>query len=98
IFNLQNGEAIMNGIIAAKVMDYFKKQADAIPKIENYNLTEKEKEILEKLVQGLSYKQIAHECQIAKETLNTHIKNIYRKLNVHSRSEVAARFGRNFKN
>jgi len=96
IFSLQNGEAIMNGIIAAKVMEYFKKQADAAPKMEEYRLTEKEKEILDKLIQGLGYKQIAYECSIARETLNTHMKNIYRKLNVHSRAEVAARFGGHF--
>lgn len=93
IFSLQNGESIMNGIIAAKVMEYFKKQADAEPKLEDYNLTEREKEILHKLMQGLGYKQIASDCGIARETLNTHMKSIYRKLNVHSRAEVAARFG-----
>ena len=93
IFSLQQGESIMNGIIAAKVMEYFKKQADAEPKMEEYRLTEKEKEILNKLMQGLGYKQIAAECSIARETLNTHMKSIYRKLNVHSRAEAAARFG-----
>ena len=96
IFSLQDGEAIMNGIIAFKVMEYFKKQADAAPKMDEYKLTEREKEILEKLIQGLSYKQIASECSIARETLNTHMKNIYRKLDVHSRSEVAARFSGHF--
>jgi DNA-binding NarL/FixJ family response regulator len=93
IFALRNGEAIMNGIIAFKVMEYFKQLADAEPKIDEYNLTEREKEILDKLVQGLGYKQIASDCGIARETLNTHMKSIYRKLNVHSRAEVAARFG-----
>lgn len=93
IFSLQNGESIMNGIIAAKVMEYFKKQADAEPKLEAYHLTEREKEILFKLILGLGYKQIASDCGIARETLNTHMKSIYRKLNVHSRAEVAARFG-----
>ena len=93
LFSLQDGEAIMNGIIAAKVIDYFKKQADAAPNMNEYHLTEKEKEILNKLVQGLGYKQIASDCFIARETLNTHMKSIYRKLNVHSRAEVAARFG-----
>jgi len=93
IFSLTKGEAIMNGIIAAKVMEYFKKQADAVPKLEEFHLTEKEKDILNKLIRGLGYKQIAAECNIARETLNTHMKSIYRKLNVHSRSEVAAMFG-----
>ena len=46
LFSLQNGESIMNGIIAAKVIDYFKRQADAAPKMEEYHLTEKEKELL----------------------------------------------------
>jgi len=98
LFSLQGGEAIMNGIIAAKVIDYFKKQADAAPNMNEYHLTEKEKEILNKLVQGLGYKQIASDCSIARETLNTHMKNLYRKLDVHSRAEVAARFGSHLKN
>lgn len=93
IFRLQSGEAIMNGIIAAKVMEYFKKQADAAPKLEEYNLTEREKDILNRLIRGLGYKQIAGECGIARETINTHMKSIYRKLNVHSRAEAAALFG-----
>jgi DNA-binding NarL/FixJ family response regulator len=97
IFSLQQGESIMNGIIAAKVLEYFKKQADSLPRLEDYNLTEREKEILNKLIQGLGYKQIAGECFIARETLNSHMKNIYRKLNVHSRAEVAARFSGHYR-
>lgn len=97
IFSLLSGEAIMNGIIAAKVMEYFKQLADAEPKLEEYHLTEREKEILYKLIEGLGYKQIASHCGIARETLNTHMKSIYRKLNVHSRAEAAARFGTHLK-
>jgi len=97
IFSLQQGESIMNGIIAAKVLEYFKKQSDSIPRLEDYHLTDREKEILNKLIQGLGYKQIAGECFIARETLNSHMKNIYRKLNVHSRAEVAARFSGHYK-
>ena len=93
IFSLKDGESIMNGIIAAKVLEYFKKKADAVPNLNDYHITEKEKMILNKLMQGLGYKQIASECFISRETLNSHIKNIYRKLDVHSRGEVAAKFG-----
>ena len=93
IFGLKDGQSIMNGIIAAKVLEFFKKKADAVPNLDDYNITEREKVILNKLIQGLGYKQIAHECFISKETLNSHIKNIYRKLDVHSRGEVAAKFG-----
>ena len=97
ILRLLNGEAIMNGIIASKVMEYFKQLADAEPKLAEYHLTEREKEILYKLIEGLGYKQIASHCGIARETLNTHMKSIYRKLNVHSRAEAAARFGTHLK-
>ena len=97
IFSLLDGEASMNGIIAAKVMEYFKQLADAEPKLAEYHLTEREKEILYKLIEGLGYKQIASHCGIARETLNTHMKSIYRKLNVHSRAEAAARFGTHLK-
>ena len=42
---------------------------------------------------GLTYKEIATKCFISPETMNSHIKNIYQKLNVHSRAEATARFG-----
>jgi DNA-binding NarL/FixJ family response regulator len=87
-----NGRAYINGYLAGKILNYFHEKAN-LPQLEEYNLTPKEKEILNLLVKGLAYKQIAHQTNISPETINTHIKNIYRKLNVHSRSEIAARFG-----
>lgn len=96
--SLQNGEAIMNGVIASKVLEYFRKQADVVPDLKKYHITDKEKEILGKIIDGLGYKKIASECCISRETLNSHMKNIYRKLNVHSRGEVAARFAGRFTN
>lgn len=87
------GESPMNGMIAAKVLDYFQKQQKKYSELEESNLTAKEKEILNLLMKGNSYKEIAAFLFISIETLNTHIKNIYRKVNVHSRSELSARFG-----
>jgi DNA-binding NarL/FixJ family response regulator len=87
------GESPMNGIIATKVLDYFHKSQDRNSVYFESNLTEREKEILNLLIKGLSYKQIAGDIFISVETLNSHIKNIYRKLNVHSRSELASRLG-----
>ena len=87
------GESPMNGMIAAKVLDYFQQQQKKNLTIANANITEREKEILQLLIKGLSYKEIASSIFISIETLNSHIKNIYRKLNVHSRSELAARYG-----
>jgi DNA-binding NarL/FixJ family response regulator len=87
-----NGRAFINGYLAGKILNYFREKSNT-PSIEEYNLTPKEKEILNLLVKGLAYKQIAQQTNISPETINTHIKNIYRKLNVHSRGEIAARLG-----
>jgi DNA-binding NarL/FixJ family response regulator len=89
---VHNGHAFINGYLAGKILHYFHERSN-IPPIEDYKLTPKEKEILNLLVKGHAYKQIALQTNISPETINTHIKNIYRKLNVHSRSEIAARFG-----
>lgn len=88
-----NGESAMNGMIAAKVLEYFQHQQKKNNELNNSNLTEREKEILQLLIKGNSYKEIASKIFISIETLNSHIKNIYRKLNVHSRSEIAAKYG-----
>jgi DNA-binding NarL/FixJ family response regulator len=87
------GESPMNGMIAAKVLDYFQQSQQKKSSLYDSNLTEREKEILLLLIKGLSYKEIASNIFISIETLNSHIKNIYRKLNVHSRGELASRLG-----
>ncbi|HKK44737.1 MAG TPA: response regulator transcription factor [Balneolaceae bacterium] len=87
-----SGGAPINPTIAKKVLKLFQKVA---PAKETYNLTAREKEILEWLVRGLSYKMIAHQLTISVETVRTHIKNIYEKLHVHSKSEAVAKALRN---
>lgn len=94
IKELSEGRSSMNGLIAKKVMEYFHKKP-LQPKIADFHLTPREHEILELLIEGLTYKEIAARCFISPETMNSHIKNIYQKLNVHSRAEVTARFGNN---
>jgi DNA-binding NarL/FixJ family response regulator len=90
---VQRGESAMNGMIAAKVLDYFQQRQKKSEELQQSNLTEREKEILQLLIKGNSYKEIAGLIFISVETLNSHIKNIYRKLNVHSRGELSAKFG-----
>ncbi|WP_033411358.1 response regulator transcription factor [Segetibacter koreensis] len=90
---LYNGEAAMNGIIASKMLEYFQKQQQDVLDMEETNLTAREKNVLQLLVKGLTYKEIAGKAFISIETLNSHIKNIYRKLNVHSRAELTAKYG-----
>lgn len=88
-----NGESPMNGMMASKVLDYFQNMAKS--QLDQSSLTDREKEILTLLIKGYSYKEIASGIFISSETLNSHIKNIYRKLNVHSRSELTAKYGGN---
>ena len=87
------GESPMNGMIAAKMLEYFQRQGKREKQLDESHLTSREKDILQLLIRGNSYKEIASFLCISVETLNSHIKNIYRKLDVHSRSELAARYG-----
>ncbi len=82
-----NGGAPMTGSIAAKVLKYFAEEHSAK---KDYHLTGREKEILALLVKGCSYKIIAHECKIAYNTVNNHIRNIYDKLYVSSATEAVS--------
>jgi len=77
------GGAPMNMQIARKVVEMF--AAFASPKGE-YGLTDREKDILKLLVDGRTKKKIADELFISFHTVNTHLKNIYSKLQVNSRS------------
>ena len=84
-----SGGAPMTASIATQVLKMFS-QINA-PKSEDYNLTEREKQVLQLLVDGYSYKMIASEMFIAIDTVRSHIKKIYEKLHVNSKSEAVAR-------
>ena len=58
---------------------------------EDYHLSEREKQVLQLLVNGYSYKMIASEMFIAIDTVRSHIKKIYEKLHVNSKSEAVAK-------
>jgi len=55
------------------------------------NLTEREQQVLQCLVKGLAYKQAADYLDISTDTVRTHIRAVYRKLQVHSVAEAVAR-------
>jgi len=95
IIKIKNGESVMNGKIARKVLEFFNRPMRKAS-LEEYGLSKREKEILQLLVEGLSYKQIAAQCFVTLDTISTHIKRIYNKLNIHSRSELSAKFGSHF--
>ena len=57
-------------------------------KIAEYGLSEKEIQVIEQLVEGKNYTEIAELMFISPHTVKTHIKNIYRKMHVHTRASV----------
>ena len=57
-------------------------------------LTTREREIVRCVARGLSNKQIAGTLMISLRTVSTHLENIYKKLNVHSRTEMIAKLNR----
>ena len=85
LLNLDFGGAPISPAIARMLVDYFK------PSKSENSLTSKETQIVQALVDGLSYKLIADRLQISTHTVNTHIKHIYKKLQVNSKSEVIAK-------
>ena len=87
------GGAPMSPGISRKVLEIFRSSRGK--SAEDFSLTEREVEILHHLVQGNGYKAIAAKLHITTHTVNFHVKNIYRKLHVHSKSEAVASALRN---
>lgn len=81
IRDIQDGGAPMSTNIARMVVASFQKNR-------NSPLTARETEVLELLSKGKSYTTIAEQLFVDKETIRTHIKNIYWKLEVHSKAEA----------
>jgi DNA-binding NarL/FixJ family response regulator len=83
------GGAPMSSSIATQVLKMFSEVHS--PAGEDYHLSEREKEVLQHLVNGYSYKMIASEMYISIDTVRSHIKKIYEKLHVNSKSEAVAK-------
>ena len=85
IRELYEGGAPMSSQIARKVIGSFQ-QKNSID--DSRLLTQREKEILKLLARGLRYKEIAAELKISIDTVRTHTRHIYEKLQVQSRIEA----------
>ena len=83
------GGAPMTASIATQVLQMFASLNNQ--QNDQYNLSDREKEVLQLLVNGYSYKMIASEMFIAIDTVRSHIKKIYEKLHVNSKSEAVAK-------
>jgi DNA-binding NarL/FixJ family response regulator len=88
--DLTAGGSPMSGAIARKVVQHFHKQIPS--KNEELNLTPRETQILELLVEGHLYKEIAWELGIGVQTVSTHLNNIYGKLHVRTRTEAVVKY------
>ncbi|MBP6978437.1 MAG: response regulator transcription factor [Bacteroidales bacterium] len=90
IQDVYRGGSPMSGEIARKVVQSFQ---HPVPASKNAGgLTKREEEILDYLMKGFFYKEIAGELFISTETVRTHIRNIYEKLQVRTRSEAILKY------
>jgi DNA-binding NarL/FixJ family response regulator len=80
---VHHGGSFMSPSIARKIVDYF-----APKQSETEALTPRQMQIVEGILEGLSYKMIADKLLIGTETVRDHIKTIYRKLEINSKTEL----------
>ena len=90
IQDVHRGGSPMSGEIARKVVQSF--QQPATKSSTSLSLTKREEEILGFLAQGYFYKEIAASLSISVETVRTHIRNIYEKLQVRTRTEAILKY------
>ncbi|HYV90534.1 MAG TPA: response regulator transcription factor [Chitinophagales bacterium] len=83
------GGAPMSPSVAKKVLKMVQEQNGS--RNSSFDLSEREKEVLSCLMKGMSYKLIGEHCFISIDTVRGHIRNIYEKLHVHSKSEAVAK-------
>jgi DNA-binding NarL/FixJ family response regulator len=90
VHEIRDGGVPMTGEVAQKVIQSFRRSPPKGVKPEK--LTQREEEILKLLAEGHRSKEIAHRLSISLLTVNTHLKNIYDKLHVHSRTEAVIKY------
>jgi len=89
IRDVHGGGSPMSSHIARKIVQSFQKPAPANRGLES--LTPRETEVLDYLAKGFLYKEIAEALKISYDTVHAHIRKIYEKLQVRSRTEAVAR-------
>jgi DNA-binding NarL/FixJ family response regulator len=89
--DLRRGGSPMSNEIARKVVNAF--HQDVVYEDAKEFLSQREKEVLQWLSKGFSYKEIASELFISIETVRTHIRNIYEKLHASNRVDALRKAG-----
>jgi DNA-binding NarL/FixJ family response regulator len=90
IRDVANGGGPMSSHIARKVIQAFQPNSKKRPPVEN--ITPRERQILELLSRGLSYKMMAGDLNLSMGTIQTHITRIYKKLHVNCRTEAVLKY------
>ena len=90
IRELHEGGSPMSDQIARKVVQTFQQIGKSSKETEN--LSERETEILSYLAKGYQDKEIAEKFFLSVKTIRTHLRNIYKKLHVHSRTEAVLKY------
>jgi len=91
IKEVHEGGSPMSSNIARQVITAFKEVKETDKEKNEYFLSTREKEVLNLLAEGNNYQQIADQLFISVDTVRHHIKNIYKKLHVHTQSEAVAK-------
>lgn len=88
------GGSPMSPQIARQVVQFFQMQKKATAKVsaDMEDLTDRERDLLALLARGKAYKEISDQLGISVDTVRSHIRRIYKKLHVHSRTEAAVKF------
>lgn len=90
IEEVHRGGSSMSSQIARRVVEVF--QQKELSAQNTAALSHRENEILSCLAKGYRYKEIAHQLSLSIETVRTHIRHIYEKLHVHSRTEAVLKY------
>lgn len=85
-----SGASPMSGRIARMMVEHFRHMKRSAPELEN--LSKREQEVLELLAKGYRYKEIADALNVGFDTVRSHLRSIYDKLHVHSRTEAVAKY------
>lgn len=86
-----DGGSPMSPHIARQVVGFFHR---APPPKPDHELTAREQQVLDLLIQGKLYKEIAHALGVSIDTVRTHVRKVYDKLHIHSRTEIILKFGK----
>jgi DNA-binding NarL/FixJ family response regulator len=86
---VEKWNAYMSPVIVRKVIESFKK-------IKIPNISEREQDVVQGILDGLTYLQIANKYCITIDTVRSHIKNIYKKLNINSKAQLFKLYNRQY--